>query len=93
MSEGSSEESGTDEKGEGLTTDVVEPFWFSELLVNKPGALLAVALPPRHRMCLLVYDIRVTLLLVLAALRRAGCGRVGFLCLLLDRSDPSLRSP
>jgi hypothetical protein len=23
---------------EALTTEVVEPFWFSELLVNKPGA-------------------------------------------------------
>jgi hypothetical protein len=36
MSEESSEEAGTEEKE--LTTEVVEPFWFSELLVNKPGA-------------------------------------------------------
>jgi hypothetical protein len=37
MSEGSSEEAGATEEKE-LVTEVVEPFWFSELLVNKPGA-------------------------------------------------------
>lgn len=45
MSEESGEERRTEEPD--LTTEAVEPFWFSELLVNSPGTLPTPS-PPGH---------------------------------------------